>query len=89
MNGKAAKPATPVHVGDRVEAFLHRRRRIVVVERTIQKRVGASVAVGCYADHSPPPPERDVDTRFAVRDRGTGRPTKRERRQIDRLRGRR
>lgn len=53
------------------------------------KRVGAATAVECYVDHSPPPPERDV-TRplFAVRERGAGRPTKRDRRQIDRLRGR-
>lgn len=88
VNGKPAKPATNVQAGDRVEAFLHRRRRIVVVERLISKRVGAAVAVDCYADHSPPPPERDVDDTFAVRDRGAGRPTKRDRRQIDRLRGR-
>jgi ribosome-associated heat shock protein Hsp15 len=89
INGAAAKPASPVQVGDRVEAFLNQRRRIVVVERVISKRVGASVADECYADHSPPPPERSVDPAFAVRDRGMGRPTKRDRRQIDRLRGRR
>ncbi len=89
MNGKAAKPATVVQPGDRVEAFLHRRHRIVVVERAIGKRVGAAVAVDCYTDHSPPPPERHVEEAFAVRDPGAGRPTKRDRRQIDRLRGRR
>jgi ribosome-associated heat shock protein Hsp15 len=89
VNGKAAKPATAVQVGDRIEAFLHRRRRIVVVERTITKRVGASLAAECYADHSPAPPERSVDDAVAVRDPGSGRPTKRERRQLDRLRGRR
>lgn len=89
VNGSAAKPATPVRPGDRVEAFLHGRRRVVVVERAITKRVGAAVAVDCYVDHSPPPPERVAEAAFAVRDRGTGRPTKRERRQTDRLRGRR
>lgn len=89
VNGKAAKPATSLVVGDRVEAFLHRRRRIVVVERTITKRVGAAIAAECYTDHSPPPPEPTTDDAVAVRDRGSGRPTKRERRQLDRLRGRR
>jgi ribosome-associated heat shock protein Hsp15 len=61
----------------------------VVVERLLTKRVGAAVAVECYTDHSPPPPERETHDEFAVRDRGAGRPTKRDRRQIDRLRGRR
>lgn len=88
VNGKAAKPATVVAVGDRVEAFLHQRRRIVVVERVIAKRVGAAIAAECFADHSPPPPERESEPSFAVRERGSGRPTKRDRRQIDRLRGR-
>lgn len=89
IDGAAAKPATTVRVGSRVEALLHRRRRIVVVERVITKRVGAAIAVECYLDESPPPPEPAVTAEFAVRDRGTGRPTKRDRRRTDRLRGRR
>ena len=89
VNGAAVKPAASVQVGDRVEAYLHQRRRIVVVERLVVKRVGAAVAVECYTDHSPPPPEREIADVFAVRERGAGRPTKRDRRRIDRLRGRR
>ena len=90
INGKTVKPSAPLKVGDRIEARLGGRQRIVVVEQLIVKRVGAAVAVGCYADHSPPPPERDpAQAAFAVRDRGSGRPTKRDRRQLDRLRGRR
>lgn len=89
INGEAAKPASPVAVGDRVEAFVGGRRRIVEVERLIVKRVGAAIAVECYADHSPPPPKREEVAHFAVRDPGTGRPTKRDRRRLDRLRGRR
>jgi ribosome-associated heat shock protein Hsp15 len=46
------------------------------------------VAVECYVDKSPPPPPRDEVVRVAVRDRGAGRPTKRERRSIDKLFGR-
>jgi ribosome-associated heat shock protein Hsp15 len=89
INGKTAKPATPVSVGDRVTAHLHRRERIVEVRQVIAKRVGAAVAADCFVDHSPPPPERDgLQPMFAVRDRGSGRPTKRDRRRIDRLRGR-
>lgn len=89
VNGKSAKPATPVKVGDRVEARLGSRDRVVEVVRVIAKRVGAPVAVECYVDHSPPPPEREpYQGLFAVRERGAGRPTKRDRRRIDRLRGR-
>ncbi|MFN3255882.1 MAG: RNA-binding S4 domain-containing protein [Ilumatobacter sp.] len=89
VNGKAAKPATAVKVGDRVEARLGQRTRIVEVQRVIVKRVGASVAIECFVDHSPPPPESlDDGVAFGQRDRGAGRPTKRDRRQIDKLRGR-
>ena len=90
VNGKAAKPSSPVKVGDRVEARVGGRDRIVDVDKVIIKRVGASIAVECYTDHSPPPPERDTyQPLFGARDRGTGRPTKRDRRKIDELRGRR
>lgn len=89
VNGKAAKPATKVLVGDRVEAQLAGRERIVIIARVIIKRVGAAIAVDCFEDHSPPPPERLPEVAvFASRDRGAGRPTKRDRRKIDELRGR-
>lgn len=87
VNGTAAKPATQVTVGDRIEVRVGNRDRIVEVVRPIVRRVGAPEAVTCYVDHSPPPPERDTAV-YAVRDPGTGRPTKRDRRQLDRLRGR-
>jgi ribosome-associated heat shock protein Hsp15 len=78
-----------VTVGDRVEARLNQRDRVVDVTRLVAKRVGAAIAVECYDDHSPALPERDqAPPAFAVRDPGSGRPTKRDRRQIDRLRGR-
>lgn len=90
VNGASAKPSTPVRIGDRIEAYLGERARVVEVSSLIVKRVGAAVAVDCYVDHSTPPPERDQpEPAFAARDRGAGRPTKRDRRQIDRLRGRR
>jgi ribosome-associated heat shock protein Hsp15 len=88
INGKAAKPSSPVQVGDRVEARLYQRERVVVVSQVIVKRVGAALAVDCFVDHSPPPPERDFVAPVFERDRGAGRPTKRDRRQLDRLRGR-
>jgi ribosome-associated heat shock protein Hsp15 len=64
--------------------------RIVEVRQLLVKRVGAPVAQAAYVDHSPPPlPKAERPAAFAVRERGAGRPTKRERRQLDRLRDRR
>ena len=60
INGRTAKPAGPVVPGDRIEARLHGRTRMVEVVTVIDKRVGAPVAVTCYVDHSPPPPPRGV-----------------------------
>ncbi len=89
INDEIAKPSSPVRVGDHVEARVNQRQRIVDVTRVITKRVGAAIASECFDDHSPPPPEHDAfRPLFAVRDRGSGRPTKRDRRQTDRLRGR-
>lgn len=88
INGHTAKPASPVAVGDQVEAYLHQRLRVVEVIRLLAKRASAPIAHTCYVDHSPPPPPRTSGPDFAVRERGAGRPTKKDRRQIDRLRGR-
>jgi ribosome-associated heat shock protein Hsp15 len=86
-NGRTVKAASPVAVGDRIEARVHGRDRVVEVTRVIDRRVGAPIAAECYVDHSPPRPD-PIDEIFAQRDRGTGRPTKQDRRQLDRLRRR-
>lgn len=86
VNGQSAKAASSVTVGDRVEVRVHGTDRIVEVAEVIDKRVGAAVAAGCYVDHTPTPPEVDR-TRVADRERGSGRPTKRDRRRLDRWRG--
>ena len=88
VNGAPAKPATAVTAGDRVEARISGRDRVVEVVRIIDKRVGAPVAAECLVDSSPPPPARDETPAMFERERGTGRPTKRERRDLDRLRRR-
>jgi ribosome-associated heat shock protein Hsp15 len=85
IDGRPAKPAATVRVGSRIEARLNGRDRVVVASEIIEKRVGAAVAAGCYTDHSAPPP-RTAGPPPAARDRGAGRPTKRDRRRLDRLR---
>lgn len=89
VNGRAAKPATPVRVGDRVEATVGHRRRVLEVAKVIDKRVGAPVAAECVVDHTPPDLRPlEATGGVPVRDPGAGRPTKRDRRRLDRHRGR-
>lgn len=88
VNGVRVKPAHPVRIGDTVRALTDGGERIVVVTGLISKRVGAPVAVQNYEDHSPPPPPREERPAPITRERGAGRPTKRDRRRIEHLRGR-
>ncbi|WP_330261885.1 RNA-binding S4 domain-containing protein [Streptomyces sp. NBC_00539] len=88
VNGDRAKPAQAVRAGDEVRLFHAGRERIVVVQKPVAKRVGAPVAAECYIDKSPPPPTPVEAAVVGIRDRGAGRPTKRERREIEILRGR-
>jgi ribosome-associated heat shock protein Hsp15 len=88
VNGTTAKPAQHVAVGDEVRMRAAGRERIVEVTRVVSKRVGPAVASECLIDRSPPPPPKELLSTLPVRERGAGRPTKRERRETDRLRGR-
>lgn len=88
LNGDRAKPAQTVKVGDEVRVMLPgAHERIVEVRQLLQKRVSAALAAPAYIDHTPPPPPREERVYVATRDPGAGRPTKRDRREIDRLRG--
>jgi ribosome-associated heat shock protein Hsp15 len=77
-----------VRPGDEVRVRQGDRDRVVIVTKVITKRVGAPAAAECYTDNSPPPPSREAIAPAGVRDRGAGRPTKRDRRSIDKLLGR-
>ncbi|WP_280218982.1 RNA-binding S4 domain-containing protein [Nocardia neocaledoniensis] len=88
VNGVTVKPAHQVKLGDEVRIRHAGIERIVVVERIIHKRVGPPIAAQCMIDRSPPPPPKEVLASIPQRDRGAGRPTKRERRETDRLMGR-
>jgi ribosome-associated heat shock protein Hsp15 len=89
INGGRAKAAALVRVGDTVRARLGGRERVVEVARLPGSRVGAELAAACLIDHSPPPPPRDPLASPAPRDPRAGRPTKRDRRRLDQVRGRR
>lgn len=85
VNDVTAKAATPVKVGDRIRAFVER-ERILEVKAVIEKRVGAPEAAKCFIDHSPPVVRKKRYAPAPRRAPGMGRPTKRERRQLDRVR---
>ena len=88
VNGTRVKPAHVVRIGDIVRAFTPGGERVVVVRGLLSKRVGATIAVEQYEDQSPPPPPREERPAPILRERGSGRPTKRDRRRTERLRGR-
>lgn len=85
VNGEKAKAAQHVRIGDELRVRISGFDRILIVRQLLVKRVGASLAAAAAEDRTP---VREPTAMLAVRDRGAGRPTKRERRDIDRLRGR-
>ncbi|MBM7830800.1 ribosome-associated heat shock protein Hsp15 [Agromyces cerinus] len=88
VNGERAKAAQSVRPGDEVRVRIDGFDRMLVVRQTLVKRVSAAVAATAVDDRTPPPPPRETVAIVATRDRGAGRPTKRERRDLERLRGR-
>lgn len=88
LNGDPVKPARVVKPGDRVTVKEPGWVREFEVVQLLTKRVGHSVAVEAYVDHSPERPAH-LSVPLGRRDRGAGRPTKRDRRAIDHLMGRR
>ena len=87
VNGEAARPAKPLRGGERVEITVPNGRRILKVVALSDRRGPASEAQKLYEDLTPPAPPRIRQAKPPYREPGAGRPTKRERRDIDRLRG--
>jgi ribosome-associated heat shock protein Hsp15 len=94
VNGQPAKPSREVHPGDEVELRNGAIRTTVVVRGAAPRRVGAPEAAKLYEET---PASREARERLAEQRRlvepvrsewGKGRPTKRDRRTMDRLRGR-
>ena len=87
VNGQAAKPGKIVRPGDMVEVTAPGGRRILKVLALGERRGSAAVARTLYEDLTPPPPPRAERIPPPLhRPPGLGRPTKRERRQLARLR---
>ncbi len=86
VNGSGAKASHAIKVGDEISAAAPRGLIVVDVKNLADKRLAAPLARELYDDRSPPPPPRDE--LFPGRERGAGRPTKREGRAVQRFRGR-
>lgn len=83
------KASSKIAVGDTLVARINQINRTVVVKKLIEKRVGAPIAQACYDDLTPP--EELLIPKFksafllpnAHREKGLGRPTKKDRREIE------
>jgi ribosome-associated heat shock protein Hsp15 len=86
-NERTVQPSRPVRPGDVVTVALDRNVRILKVTGYAERRGSADDARGLFEDLTPPAPRPAVPD-SGQREEGSGRPTKRERRDTDRLRGR-
>jgi ribosome-associated heat shock protein Hsp15 len=89
LNGaRSTAPSQPVRRDDVITIALDRAVRILKVAGFAERRGDAEAARGLYADLTPPPaPSAAQAPGVAVREPGSGRPTKRDRRAIGRLLG--
>ena len=93
VNGQVAKPHRPLTVEDRVEIEQGDWTRVLIVRELRNRPLPKAEAGRIFDDLSPPRPEPDPLERLTRRppvdrERGLGRPTKKERRRLDRLRSR-
>ncbi len=91
VDGVPAKPHRVLAVGDKVEAKVGDWQRVLVVQELRDKPMPKKEVPRLFDDQSPPRPqlselERLMRRAPAVRDRGLGRPSKKERRELERLR---
>ena len=85
VNGQAAKPARAVRPGDLLRITQRQTRRIVRIRALAERRGSGATAALLYEDLTPPPPPRAERTGPPMhRPPGAGRPTKRERRLMER-----
>lgn len=89
VNDLHVKSHHGVHPGDRLAVQTPAGLRLLEVLALAERRQSPPRARELYEDHSPPPPPRkEPDVGLPLRERGAGRPTKRERRELRGLRGR-
>ena len=88
VNGQPAKPHRNLVPGDRIEVEIGDWTRVLIVKELKDKPVPKAEAALLYEDQSPPRPEADPLKRLlrrtpVLREKGAGRPTKKERRDME------
>lgn len=90
VNGSPAKPHRSLSLEDHVEVDFGDWRRILIVRELRERTLPKAEAPRVYEDRSPPRPVPDPLERLrrrpvVSRERGMGRPTKQDRRNIERF----
>lgn len=89
VNSQVVKPSHEVKIDEVVDINLHTFTRTIKVTGLLQNRVSATLAVNYMQDLTPPEEYEKQKLRHEInhefRPRGTGRPTKKERRMIELL----
>lgn len=87
LNGDNFKPSHIVKIGEKYSLTIGDIKKIVEVTGLLEKRGNFELALKHYTDHSPPQTKQEkLDSVFFTvnikRDKGSGRPTKKDRRDI-------
>ena len=89
VNGKTVKPSRTVSIDQMIQAKTGDVIRLVKVVGLTQKRVGAKLVQNYLEDHTPPEQyekqTKQKGTHFGFREKGLGRPTKKDRRSIKQM----
>ncbi|MCP4808627.1 MAG: RNA-binding S4 domain-containing protein [Proteobacteria bacterium] len=90
IDGSGAKASSKVKAGMMIDVRTPGGPRILEVVAIADKRGPASVAQTLYVDHTPPPEPKSPfhQVMDETRERGMGRPTKRDRRRLGKLKRR-
>jgi ribosome-associated heat shock protein Hsp15 len=87
IRDQETKASHIVKTGEVIEVQIEQLKRILLVKDILDRRVSAKIAVDFVEDQTPAEEIERIrvarKTNFEKRDRGTGRPTKRDRREIE------
>lgn len=89
IDGNNVKPSRMLKIGEEVQVQLHRIKKTVKVIALLDKRVGAKLVPDYMDDLTSPEEYKKLEALIHLplvkRDKGAGRPTKKDRRDIDKL----